>query len=126
MRLYTVDEARALLPEVIPVLTVLRDAYVALRRLQASFAAEARGATADGNLLANAWAEDGGEDQAEGLNRALRAAARRLDAWDIELKDAEKGLIDFRNERDGEVVYLCYMLGETGISYWHGLGDGFA
>ncbi len=126
MRLYTLEEARALLPQVSLVVQQLRDTFVELRALQASIATEQRGASADGNLTADPWAGEGGENHLEELNRRLRAAAARLDAWGIEVKDPEKGLIDFYSERDGAVVYLCWMLGETDIAYWHTLQGGFA
>lgn len=41
------------------------------------------------------------------------------------LKNIEQGLLDFPAIREnGEEVYLCYLLGEPTIEYWHGL-DGF-
>ena len=55
MRLYTLAEADGLLPEVVPVLETLRDAYVELRAIQASVASQSRGASGDGHLLANPW-----------------------------------------------------------------------
>jgi len=125
MRLYSVEEARAMLPRVIPVLEQVRDAFLHLRAFQAAAGADARGATGDGNLLANPWA-DRGENQVEVHNESLRRAAALLDGWGIEVKDPEKGLIDFRHERHGEVVCLCYMLGEPDISYWHTPQAGFA
>lgn len=125
MRLYTLEEAQAALPGVIPVLERIRTAYVELRALQASLAADVRGASGDGHLLANPW-EAGGTNRVAELNRELQQAASELDRRGIELKDPEKGLIDFFHERDGRVVYLCYLLGEPAIAYWHELHTGFA
>ena len=43
------------------------------------------------------------------------------------LKDLESGLIDFYGERDGEMVLLCWRLGEAmRIEFWHTLEGGFA
>lgn len=126
MKYYTLEEADAVLPDVIPVLEALRDAFVELRALEASVAAQRRGATGDGHLMADPWDEGSGENRAEALSRAIRQAAGRLDRWGIELKDPEKGLIDFFHVRGGKTVYLCYCLGETAIGYWHELNTGFA
>ncbi len=126
MKLYSLDEASRMLPEVIPVVESLRDAYVGLRGMRALAAAEARGASGDGNLLANPWEEPAGEDAAGAAAEALQSAAKRLDDWGIEVKDPEKGLIDFLHQRYGRTVYLCYYLGEPGIRYWHELDAGFA
>lgn len=126
MKLYTESEARAALSEVIPLVERLRDSYIALRALQASIAAESKGASGDGNLLANAWEDVPGENMATALNRALQGAASELARRGIEVKDPERGLIDFHSERGGRVVYLCYLLGEPDLLYWHDLDAGFA
>jgi hypothetical protein len=45
----------------------------------------------------------------------------------ILIKDINSGLIDFPHLRkNGEEVYLCFLLGEKDITYWHRTGDGFA
>ena len=126
MRRYTLAEATALLPEVIPVLEGLRDAYLEVRAVQAAVSAQARGASGDGHLLADPLDEGGGENHIERLNQRIRQSAAQLDRWGIELKDPEKGLIDFFHERDGRMVYLCFQLGETAIAHWHDLHTGFA
>lgn len=125
MRLYTVEEAQEALPEIIPVLERVREAYVELRALQARLATDVRGASGDGHLLANPWHE-GGRNRMEELNRQLQRAAAELDRRGVELKDPAKGLIDFFHEHDGRVVYLCFQLGEPRIEHWHELQAGFA
>jgi len=126
MRLYTEAEARAILPTVIPIVEKLSTSFVELRALQAIIAADSRGASGDGNLLADPWAGEGGDNRAERLNRDLRSAAGQLGELGIEVKDPEKGLIDFYSRRDGRVVYLCYLLGEPELAFWHELQAGFA
>lgn len=126
MRLYTLEEARETLPRVIPVLERIRSAFVELRALQAATDAASRGASGDGHLLENPWEASAGKDRAEQLNRQLRRGVGRLQQWGIELKDPEKGLIDFYHEREGQVVFLCYMLGEAELACWHDLESGFA
>ncbi len=45
----------------------------------------------------------------------------------IEIKDFNRGLIDFPHLRaNGEEVYLCFLLGEPQIVSWHSLEGGFA
>jgi hypothetical protein len=43
-----------------------------------------------------------------------------------EVKDLDIGLIDFLTLYNGEEVYLCWKLGEKGITHWHGVQEGFA
>jgi len=57
----------------------------------------------------------------------LVTLVRELNHRGIELKDLDKGLIDFPTLRaSGEEVYLCYMLGEATIDHWHSLEGGFS
>ena len=52
---------------------------------------------------------------------------RTLEAFQglgCELKDLEKGLVDFYSMRGNDVVYLCWMDGEDGIQWWHPLDTG--
>jgi hypothetical protein len=51
---------------------------------------------------------------------------RELDELGVELKDPFQGLLDFRAERGGREVYLCWRLGEDRIGHWHDLEAGFA
>jgi hypothetical protein len=44
----------------------------------------------------------------------------------IELKDTERGLIDFPALHEGRRVLICWHLGEERIGYWHELTTGFA
>jgi hypothetical protein len=56
---------------------------------------------------------------------ALNAAIERIQEFGCQVKDLDTGLIDFPTLYRGREVLLCWKLGETGISYWHGLEDGF-
>lgn len=45
----------------------------------------------------------------------------------ILIKGLDNGLIDFPHIREnGEEVYLCFLLGEESINYWHSISDGFS
>lgn len=125
VRLYSLEEARAALSPVVPLLEEIRGKFLEVRALNATIGTAQRGATGDGALVADPW-EGGGENRLETLGGQLRAAVARLDALGIELKDPERGLIDFYHRRGGDVVFLCYMLGEPDIGYWHTTAAGFA
>ena len=49
-----------------------------------------------------------------------------LEALDIVLRDVDRGLIDFPALRQGEEVYLCWLVDEDEIGFWHRLDAGFA
>ena len=56
----------------------------------------------------------------------LRSLRDELQRFGCELKDPDTGLIDFLSLRNGEVVYLCWRLGEDRIRFWHTLDGGVA
>jgi hypothetical protein len=64
-------------------------------------------------------------DDHGGTLERLRELAEELAAVGCELKDGEKGLVDFPAVRDGCDVYLCWRLGEEGVHFWHELDAGF-
>ena len=103
----------------------LRDAFVALRAASAFEAAQRRAALADGHPIEPPKASASESDK-EALAATLHESTDLLVAWDIQLKDPERGLIDFFHEREGEVVFLCYLLGEEDLGYWHRVDAGFA
>jgi hypothetical protein len=52
---------------------------------------------------------------------------RGLEERGIVVKGLAQGLIDFPHIRaNGDEVYLCWMVGENDILYWHAIADGFA
>jgi hypothetical protein len=66
-----------------------------------------------------------GRDVARSLVELSRAAGE-LEAVDIVLRDIDRGLIDFPALRDGEEVYLCWLVDEEdSIGFWHEPEAGF-
>ena len=65
-------------------------------------------------------------DEFNVLVEEFNRVAKRFGDLGCELKDIDKGLVDFYSLRDGNLVYLCWMEGEETISHWHTLEDGFA
>ena len=64
-------------------------------------------------------------DEFNALVEDFQQVAKRFDDLGCELKDLDKGLIDFYSLRDGNLVYLCWMEGEEKIAHWHTLESGF-
>ena len=57
---------------------------------------------------------------------SLQRALGELEALGVVMKDAQQGLVDFPSYRDGELVELCWKMGEDRIAHWHRIGEGFA
>ena len=92
MRLYTVEEARTALPEVIDLVMELRDAFVELRALQATISTQSRGASGDGHLLADPW-DEAGENRLETLSKAVQRAAAGVDLCGVGVEEPQRGPI---------------------------------
>ena len=60
------------------------------------------------------------------LQKAKDALAE-ITAIGVQVKDLDQGLLDFPCKvESGEIVLLCWKLGETSITHWHGMEEGFA
>jgi hypothetical protein len=117
MRLFTLEEANELLPEVKRLLAKIDQSRGTLRRLadEAKRASESQGGggIAEGSQYAGALA-------------TFISSAQEILSLGVEIKDFDQGLLDFPSERDGKVVYLCWRRGEEFIEWWHDLDAGFA
>lgn len=73
-------------------------------------------------------ANSSSEAMAPLLEPAETAAAlvQEIEDAGVVVRDPSIGLIDFPSERDGEPIFLCWRLGDEGLSFWHGRDDGFA
>jgi hypothetical protein len=60
------------------------------------------------------------------LVEAFESALHQLMGLGGVLKDLSEGLVDFYGRRDGELVFLCWKLGEPRVAFWHPLDTGFA
>ena len=120
MKIFTVQEANALLPNVRTIVGKIQRAHRNLSRYseEAKKAAEA--------------AERGGGGFPDGVAYAailteLTLQLSELEGLGVQLKDFERGLVDFPSLRDGRVVLLCWQLGEGDeLEWWHDVDAGFA
>jgi len=54
-----------------------------------------------------------------------RDAVAEIDAIGVQVKDLDTGLLDFPYVINGEIVLLCWKMGESRIDYWHTVDAGF-
>ena len=68
----------------------------------------------------------GGLYYAEALLRFTEVLSE-LEALGVQIKDFDRGLVDFPSLRDGRVILLCWQLGEGDeLEWWHVVDAGFA
>jgi hypothetical protein len=56
----------------------------------------------------------------------VKDAIGEINAIGVQVKDLDIGLLDFPCKVDDDIVLLCWKLGETSITHWHGTEEGFA
>jgi hypothetical protein len=113
-RIFTKEEADALLPELRRVLGEMRQAKAELLLAQSRLP-EARGV--ERRAL---------EEEIRFLMGTLEADARYLASLGVLLKDLDRGLVDFPARVGGEIVFLCWQEGEPEVAHYHPLSGGFA
>jgi hypothetical protein len=117
-RLYTLAEARALLPQVKKLMALVQAARQEILRLRpAAWPALQKAASNGGGHEAGALVLE---------FRKLEVGVKGIQAMGILIKDLDQGLVDFLGKRDGHEVYLCWHHGEDDIMFWHDLNAGFA
>ncbi len=120
MKVFTVHEANALLPKVRSIVGKIQRAH----RQVTSYREEAK--------KASEAAEQGGGGITSGVAYAtvlteLTLQLGELESLGVQLKDFDRGLVDFPSLRDGRVVLLCWQLGEGDeLEWWHDVDAGFA
>lgn len=120
MKIFTVAEANALLPTVRAILLKIQRCH---RKIY-SYADEVK--------LASDAGDQGGGGLTDGVRYAellmeLTSLTGEIEALGVQIKDFDRGLIDFPSLRDGRVVLLCWQMGEGDeVEWWHDVDAGFA
>ncbi len=120
MKVFSLEEANELLPEVRKLLRSIQREHRRVIYLQTAAQAAADAAErGDGGMI-------GGATYVRALMK-LAADTSEVTTLGVQLKDYARGLIDFPSLRDGRVVLLCWQLGEGDqIEWWHDVEAGFA
>lgn len=122
-KIYRTDDVERMLPLVAQIATDLVQSYGEVNRALLAYQQEEAATQADASRA----------PRLEACNRAVESSLDRLQALVDEIealggtvRDYENASVDFYGERDGEIVYLCWQLGDEHVSHWHGLDEGFA
>jgi hypothetical protein len=120
MKLFTVEEANALLPSVREMLRTIQQSRRRLSRFRKAAKKAADAAERGGGGIVR------GVEYAELLTQFTEEMLE-LESLGVQLKDFERGLVDFPSLREGRVVLLCWQLGEGDeLEWWHDIEAGFA
>ena len=113
---YTLEEARALLPSVRQWLEELGRYQESLKTLEKRI----------GAIVSSG--DDAGGPSVNQLVRTLadcKTILQHFRSREIQIKDLNRGLLDFPSLRDGREVFPCWEKDEDDIEFWHDLDTGF-
>jgi hypothetical protein len=120
MKIFTIEEANGLLPRVRGIVSRIQAVHRGVSKYRNAAQKAAEAADRGGGGISN------GPHYAV-LVTSLTAAIAELETLGVQLKDFDRGLVDFPSLRNGRVVLLCWQLGEGDeVEWWHDVDAGFA
>lgn len=114
---YTREEARALLPQLRQWLNRLRELRRELEKRDRRLGQLMDRGHDVGGPLVNEWVR---------LMADIRDVFAEFERREIQVKDLERGLVDFPALIGGREVFLCWEQDEDDVEFWHELDGGFA
>jgi hypothetical protein len=114
---YSRAEARELLPQIRRWLTQVTQERKELQKQEKRLQELTSPGRDVGGPLVNSWLRN-----VASIQSILFEFYRR----DIQIKDLERGLIDFPALQDGKEIFLCWEKSEPDIAFWHDLESGYA
>lgn len=125
MKTFTLDEAQRLLPTIEALLKRAIEAKAAAESVEEELHGVARRIFLAGGTMVNVAEVQKQKAALGGLVQRAKDAVQEMDAIGVQVKDLDVGLLDFPAYLDGEIVLLCWKLGEEKIEFWHDLESGF-
>lgn len=125
-RTFTLDEAQSLLPVLESLLRTAIDGKKLIEAVDGEFQELAHSVFLLGGTLVDVVKMARRKAEREKAIQRVKDAIAEVDAIGVQVKDIDIGLLDFPCEVEGEIILLCWKLGEKGITHWHGVGEGFA
>jgi hypothetical protein len=121
-RLFTVDEANELLPNVRVLVEQILENIRRLKRASETVIRK-EGLDPETPNLMNRLRDD---SEIAKLIGQVKGWVEEINSYGCICKGVEQGLIDFPCMLGAEVVFLCWQIGESSVNHWHRIEDGFA
>jgi hypothetical protein len=125
-RTFTLDEAQDLLPILEGLLRTSIEGKKLIESVDGELQAIMQRVFLNGGMTLNVVHLARRKAEREKAIQRVKDAMGEIDAMGVQVKDLDIGLLDFPCEADGEIILLCWKLGENAIAHWHGVSEGFA
>jgi hypothetical protein len=125
MKTFTLDEAQSLVPVLESLLKRAIEAKQAADAVESELSDLARRIYLSGGMRVDTAKVARQRAEIETHLKLARESIAEIDSIGVQVKDIDAGLLDFPCNLDGEVVLLCWRMGETSIEHWHTMESGF-
>jgi len=125
-RTFTLDEAQTLLPILESLLKQAIHGKKLIEEVDAELQETAHRVFLNGGTLVNVVHLARRKAEREKAIQRIKDAIAEIDATGVQVKDLDIGLLDFPCTVEGEIILLCWKLGEEKITHWHSTSEGFA
>lgn len=122
---FTLSEAQTLLPVLESLLRKAQKAGARAHELEAEMQALSQRIFLSGGMHVNVSQAARRRAEREKAVQETQNTLAEIDEIGVQVKDLDKGLLDFPSIVEGQTVLLCWKLGEKEIGYWHTPEDGF-
>jgi hypothetical protein len=122
---FTLEEARQCLPDVERVMRSAVQAKNYYDQSEEAFQRLLHHIMMSGGVTVDRVAVETIKSTRHSNGERMKSAVEEIQGMGCLIKDLDTGLVDFPTLFRGEEVYLCWRLGETDISFWHGVHEGF-
>jgi hypothetical protein len=123
---FTLDEAQTLLPVLESLLRQAIQSKKLIEEVDAEVQETVHRIFLNGGTMVNVVHLAARKASREKAIQRIKDAISEIDATGVQVKDLDIGLLDFPCKVEGEIVLLCWKLGETEIAFWHETTSGFA
>jgi hypothetical protein len=125
MKTFTLEEAQALLPVLESLLKRAIESKRAAEAIEADLQELSRRIFLSGGYFVDVASVRRQRSALETNVQTARDSVAEIDAIGVQVKDLDTGLLDFPCQVEGEIVLLCWKMGEDRIDYWHTVEAGF-
>jgi hypothetical protein len=125
MKTFTLDEAQSLLPVLESLLKRAMEGRRAAQLIEAELNELPQRIYLSGGMRVNSASVAKQRAEVEENLKQVQENVAEIDAIGVQVKDLDSGLLDFPCRIDGQVVLLCWRMGERTIEHWHTIEAGF-
>jgi len=125
MKTFTIEEAQSLLPVLESLLKRAIEGKREAEQVESGLTELARRVSNSGGMRVDVANVAKLRADMEAHMQRVRESIAEIDSIGVQVKDIENGLLDFPCSMDGQLVLLCWRMGETSIEHWHPVESGF-